>query len=253
MQTIKTVLVDDEELAIASLKWQMEEFCPQVEIVATFTSPRLAFNFLEDRKDIQLCFLDIDMPEMSGFDFLKLWEKPPPFDVIFATAYNEFAIKAFKVSAFDYLLKPIDEEELMNTIQKFNNKLEKSDWNKKINLLYQSLNQTTSYPDRISLATREGVHLVSVDQIIHLEAYKNYTSVYLQQQGTIVVSKTIKDIEQLLDPTVFVRVHQSHIVNWQQVSTYQRGQNGSLVLTNGKQIPVSKQKKNIVLSRIFPQ
>ncbi len=233
MHTIKAVLIDDEELAIASLKWQLTEFCPQVELVATFTSPKKAFNFLENRQDINLCFLDIDMPEMSGFDFLKLWEQSPPFDVIFATAYNEFAIKAFKVSAFDYLLKPIDEDELMGTIVKYNKKIIPGDWNTKIDLLFRNLQNTNTYPDRISLSTREGVHLVNVPQIIHLEAYKNYTTVYLKNQSSIVVSKTIKEFESLLDPFTFIRVHQSHIINWQEVSTYQRGQNGSLLLTDG--------------------
>ena len=127
--------------------------------------------------------------------------------------------------------------------QKYGQKILASDWNDKINLLYQNLHPQNSFPSRIPLSTREGVHLIDVEQIIHLEAFKNYTSVYLNNQGTIVVSKTIKDLEQLLDPAVFIRVHQSHIVNWNRISTYHRGQNGTLVMTNGKRIPVSKQKK----------
>ena len=246
------MLIDDEELAIATLVWQLEEFCPEVEVVKTFTSPSVAYDYLAVNSGIDLCFLDIDMPEMSGFEFLRKWEQGPPFDVVFATAYNEFAIKAFKVSAFDYLLKPIDEEELVGTIQKYAQKIASSDLTSKLDFLYQQLNLPSqkNYAIRISLPTREGIHLVNTDKIIRLEAFKNYTSVYAEGKSTIVVSKTIKDMEKLLDPTTFIRVHQSHVVNWQKISTYQRGQGGSLTLEDGTVIPVSKNKKHLVLEKL---
>lgn len=246
------MLIDDEELAIATLVWQLEEFCPEVEVVKTFTSPSVAYDYLAVNSGIDLCFLDIDMPEMSGFDFLRKWQQAPPFDVIFATAYNEFAIKAFKVSAFDYLLKPIDEEELIGTIEKYTDKIASNDLTSKLDMLYQQLHlsQQAAYPTRISLPTREGIHLVDVDKIIRLEAFKNYTSVYAEGKSTIVVSKTIKDMERLLNPDLFMRVHQSHVVNWKKISTYQRGQGGSLILEDGSIIPVSKNKKHLVLDKI---
>lgn len=249
MYPIRAVLIDDEELSIASLSWQLKEFCPNVEVVNTFTSPTKAYEFLADKQDITLCFLDIDMPEMSGFDFLELWQGTPPFDVIFTTAYNEFAIQAFKVSAVDYLLKPIDEEELITTIKKYS---QNNHWNAKMHLLYQQLQlpQSPPYSARISVSTREGIHLIETKHILYLEAFKNYTSIFIEGKPTIVVSKTLKDIEQLLAPSVFLRVHQSYIVNWQKVITYQRGQGGTLILVNGQEIPVSKNKKSMVIAKM---
>lgn len=247
MNTINALIIDDEQLAIDTLKWQIKEFCPSIRILETFTNPTLAHQFLEKNK-INLCFLDIDMPEMSGFEFLRLWQKLP-FDVIFTTAYSEFAIKAFKVSAFDYLLKPIDEEELVLTIEKYQTKNSTESLPEQLNLLINQLQKPTSYSSRVALPSTEGIHILDVATIIRLEADKNYTTVYTKTEK-IIVCKSLIEVEKSLNPKQFFRIHQSHSINVEKISMYHRGRGGSISLTNGDKLPVSKYKKEALLALI---
>lgn len=248
MKPIKALILDDEQLAIDTLKWQIEHYCPSIQVIHTSTNPITAKAFI-DEQQIDICFLDIDMPEMNGFEFIHLWNKAP-FDIIFTTAYSEHAIKAFKVSATDYLLKPIDEEELVLTIEKYiankSNQIEHST-NDQLQLLFAQLNSSKKYVDKIALPTSEGVHLVEVDKIVRLEADKNYTTVFLLDAAKIMVSKTLKEVESSLDPERFFRIHQSHTIDLQKISMYQRGTGGSVTLQNGDVLPVSKYRKNELL------
>ncbi|MEO0469214.1 MAG: LytTR family DNA-binding domain-containing protein [Bacteroidota bacterium] len=249
---IQAIIIDDEQLAVDTLSWQLREFCPEIEIVGQFINPRLAFEWLQENQ-VKLCFLDIDMPEMSGFDFLTLWPMPP-FEVIFTTAYDAFAIRAFKVSAFDYLLKPIDEEELVRSVQKFQSRQQPSRLVDQLSLLMQNIQPASSqYPDRIALSTLEGIHLVNVAEIVRLEADKNYTTFMFDERAPIVISKSIKEAEQLLSPQQFFRVHQSHTVCLAKIARYQRGTGGSLTMTNADEVPVSRYKKEALLEKLsFP-
>lgn len=243
---LKCVIIDDEQLAIDTLKWQLTEFCERIQVVETFTNPKMAYSFLEDNS-IDLCFLDIDMPEMSGFDFLKLWENNPPFDIIFATAYSEYAIKAFKVSALDYLLKPIDEEDLVLTVKKYKTKKHSDSLNAQLSLLIHQLDNTQKYADRIALPTIEGVHLINTTDIYRLEADNNYTTLYLNSAPSLLVSKTLKEVEKILNPSTFFRIHQSHTINLKMVKLYQRGRGGNVTLEDGTVLPVSKNRKEELL------
>lgn len=246
---ITCIIVDDEQLAIDTLKWQLKEFCVGIKIVKTFTNPINAQEYIQSNK-VDLCFLDIDMPEMTGFQFLEFWNNDPPFDVIFATAYSEYAIQAFKVSALDYLLKPIDEEDLVQTINKYQKKKSPNPLNDQLSLLLGQLNTPKDYPERIALPTMEGVHMVDITDISRLESDSNYTTVHLDSTRQIVVSKTLKEVESVLDPQLFLRIHQSHTINLKKVKLYQRGRGGNVTLDSGVLLPVSKNRKEELLRRL---
>lgn len=248
-QTIRAIIIDDEQLAIDTLRWQLEEFCSGVELVESFTNPKDAIEFLKNQK-VDLCFLDINMPEFSGFDFLEKWNNRPPFKVIFTTAYSEYAIKAFKVSALDYLLKPIDEEDLLNTMKRFRENLHNAVNSDQMALLMSQIYRPNSFASRIALPTLEGVNMVNVNDIIRLQADSNYTLVYFTNQPHIMVSKTLKEVEKVLDENTFVRIHKSHTVNISRVKMYKRGSGGSLVMTDQSILPVSKTRKNALLNKL---
>ena len=247
--TIKCLIIDDEQLAIDTLKWQLQEFCKGIEILDTFTNPHEAQSFL-NTNEVDLCFLDIDMPEMSGFEFLDLWKNNPPFDVIFATAYSEYAIQAFKVSALDYLLKPIDEEDLVQTIEKYQKQSKSNAINDQLTLLLNQIQSPKNYSNRIALPTLEGVHLVNTSDINRLEADNNYTTVFLDSSHSVLVSKTLKEVEKVLDPDTFFRIHQSHTINLTKVKLYQRGRGGNVTLIDGSLLPVSKNRKDDLLKKL---
>ena len=244
-ELITAVLIDDEQLALDTLRWQLGEFCPEVEVKATFRNPREAVSYL-NRYSPDICFLDVDMPEMNGFEMLKKLEKRPE-EVVFVTAYSEYAIRAFKVSAFDYLLKPIDEEELLATI---NNYLEqrKGRLEDRLEILMSQMTEVPKEPEKIALSTSEGLHIVKQSGIIHLEAERNYTTVHQEGRGPLIISKTLKDVEKLLNPQHFVRIHQSHTINLSKVEIYHKGRGGSVTMSNGDTLPVSKDKKESFLS-----
>lgn len=244
-RSIRCIVIDDEQLAIDSLLWQLNEFTQGLEVVSTFTNPREAQVYLSTHS-IDLCFLDVDMPEMSGFDFLSKWAGSPPFDIIFTTAYSEYAVRAFKVSAIDYLLKPIDEEDLAATIAKYQQGKSPAIADQ-LALMMEQLQSPATSPGRIALPTAEGIHMVSMDDILHLEADNNYTTVYLSGGRTIMLSRTLKDMDSLLDARHFFRIHQSHTIHLAQVKLYQRGRGGSVTLLDGTVLPVSKTRKEAFL------
>lgn len=244
---LKAILIDDEQLSLDTLSWQLNEFCPDIVVVKTFTNPLKAVNYLE-RNTIDLCFLDIDMPEMNGFEFLNQL-KSKNFDVIFVTAYSEYAIKAFKVSAFDYLLKPIDEEELVSTIRNYKETANNS-LNDQLNILVNEMAGKNNSPRKIALNTSVGMHFVEMKHIIHLEADKNYTTVHIEKQAPLIISKTLKEVEKTLDESYFFRIHQSHTINIDKIEIYHKGRGGSVTMSSGDILPVSKEKKDAFLEKL---
>ncbi|WP_291723840.1 LytR/AlgR family response regulator transcription factor [Bernardetia sp.] len=251
---IQSILIDDEKLALQTLKWQLEEFCEGIEVIEVFDNPIKATEFLR-KNEIDLCFLDIEMPEMSGFEFLKQWENIP-FDLIFTTAYNQFAIQAFRASACDYLLKPIDEDDLVDALEKYKKRFydKGKNQNNHLNQQLQALSEQLQNPiskEKIPLPTAEGVHIVAQKDIIRLEADKNYTHIFCKDGKQVLVSKTIKDLESSLNPSLFIRIHQSHIINLDCVSLYKKGKSGgSITLEDNTLLPVSKSKKEDLMEKL---
>lgn len=247
---IEAVIVDDEKHAVESLRLMLEKYVPQVQLVSSFNDPREALTHLKSNPP-KLLFLDIEMPFLSGFDLLQALGDVH-FEIIFTTAYDDFAIRAFKVSAIDYLLKPIEREELVRAVEKFQKRQPGSGFKDRFDIFLEGYLQDKE-PQRIkqvSLPTKDGFSFVSQKEIIRCESDSNYTTVYLTDGKKIVVSKTLKEIESQLDKSAFLRVHHSHVVNLNHIKSYQKGNGGLIVMNNGDNVSVSRSRKQDFLDRI---
>lgn len=243
---IRAIVVDDESAAINSLVWELRRFADKVQIIETFTSANEALSGINYLKP-DCIFLDIEMPEMNGFALLQKLDYRD-FAVVITTAYNQYAIQAIKESALDYLLKPIDADEIEGVI----NKLEKLNDT-------QSLKQ--QFSDTLAALSKKGeqqllqipvngkILFIRPDDIIYCESDGNYSKVYLESDKQLFVSKKLKELEKMLSNNHFFRVHNSFIVHMLKVDEYIRT-DSYVVLTNGKKVPVSRLKKEAFLSKM---
>ena len=239
---IKAIILDDEKHSIATLAWKIEKFCPDVEVVNQFNDPVEALEFLKTNPP-DLLFLDIEMPRLNGFEVLEELGDNLPFDVIFTTAYDEFGIRAVKANAMDYLLKPVQNQELKAAIEKFKKKS-----GSHLKTLFSS--QTESKTNKVALATKESIEFVNPDDIILCSSDSNYTMIYLTNKRKKLISKTLKDVEEMLVPHGFYRAHHSHLVNLQHIKEYVRADGGYLMLSNGQTLPVARNRKEDLLKMI---
>ena len=238
---IKAITIDDEKNCTDVLDWMLTTYCPNVQILAACNS---AHEGVEAIKKYQpdVVFLDIEMPRMNGFELLQQFQTVN-FDVIFTTAYNQFAIKAFKVCAIDYLLKPIDPDELQLAVAKVDQKT-KNLSKQQLELLLQNIKLTTKMPlNRVALSTQNGLEFFVIDEIVRCQSDSNYTVIHFTNQSSLLVSKSLKDIENILTDYQFYRIHASHLVNAAYIKKYVKGDGGYVVLSNGEQISVSRNKK----------
>lgn len=239
MNKIQAIIIDDEARARNTLSTLLKEYHPQVDIVASCANVPdgvLAIN----QKRPQLVFLDIEMPEYNGFELLSFFREID-FQVIFVTAYNEYAIKAFEVSAVDYLLKPVDIDKLKSAIAKVEEKLNSFDMQNKLEVLKDSFK--TGQFNRIALPVSEGLLFIEVPDIVFLEAEGSYTNVWLHNGSKILVSKKLKFFEEILDARPnFFRSHRSFIVNINFLKKYNKNES-SLTLDNGKTAYISRDRK----------
>ncbi|MDZ7934959.1 MAG: LytTR family DNA-binding domain-containing protein [Emticicia sp.] len=245
---IRTVIIDDEPHATKSLEILLSEDCPQVHVVASFNHSAEALVFLRSNQ-IDLIFLDIDMPFMNGFELLNRLA-PINFDIIFVTAYDQYAIKAFKFSAFDYLLKPVDEVELINSVRNFENKSKKSTQNSNFEHLLEVFKSGQTAVKRIALPTLEGFEFVEVEKIIRCESDSNYTKIFMQNLPMMLVSRTLKEIEEILSDLPFIRVHNSHIIAKNHVKKYVKADGGYILMIDNAEIPISRARKEEVISQL---
>ncbi|GCD78886.1 LytR/AlgR family response regulator transcription factor [Schleiferia thermophila] len=242
MKKIKAVIVDDEQHALDALDIQIARCNADVEVLAKFSNPEEAVRYLKNN-EIDILFLDIEMPRMNGFQLLAQWEQPP-FEVIFTTAYDQFAVDAFRVSAFDYLLKPVDRELLTKVFRNFKKNQNKGVSLEQLALLKELINKQEKSPIKIPLPVSEGLIFIEQKDIIRCEGDAGYTYIYLNNEKPILLSKTLKDVEeQLFKDSGFIRVHQSHLINPQYLKKYIKSEGGYLIMTDGKQIPLSRKKK----------
>ena len=241
---ITTLIVDDEENSRFTLSEMLRIFCPEVEVVGEADGVESTIQQTKKLK-FDVVFLDIQMMDGTGFDFLKQLN-PINFDVIFITAYDQFAIQAIKYSALDYLLKPVDAEELMEAV----NKVKKREHRGQDQLDVLLDNLQNKEKQKIVLSTTEGIHIIQVDNIVRCEADDYYTRIFLNDKRMIMVSKTLKNTEKLLSGKSFVRSHKSHLVNLQFVKKYVKSDGGYLELKDGTIIPVSRRKKELILNYI---
>lgn len=245
--SLKTVLIDDEKHCLETLEWQLTNYVPDVEIIGSFHVPVKALKFLTEN-NVDLVFLDIEMPELNGFELLKRLGTIN-FDVIFATAYDEFAVQAFKTSAIDYLLKPIDKTDLLKAIDKVRKRQRNQLLPEQMEMLMAAMNRRATPHERIALPTQTGLQFINVEDIIYCISDSNYTFVHLADGSNVLVSRTLKDIEGLLPGHQFLRIHHSHLINTGKISQYMRGDGGYVVMDDGKNLNVSRSRKEALLSR----
>jgi two-component system LytT family response regulator len=249
METIKAVIVDDEKNNRITLQKLIEKFCPQVRIIAECDSVDAAIAAIENNPT-DVVFLDVEMPAKNGFDLLAHYNYQCPFDVIFTTAYSQYAVKAFRFSALDYLLKPVDPEELIGAVHKLSIKKSEEVKNRQFELLEQKIGNKELSKKQLAISTLEGIYFASLDEVIHVDADSSYTKIYLTSGEMIMSSKPLKYFEELLEDYDFVRIHQSHIINLKHIRRYVRGDGGQVIMMNGTEIEVSRRKKDDLLAKI---
>nr|WP_295934444.1 LytTR family DNA-binding domain-containing protein [uncultured Dyadobacter sp.] len=237
---IKCVIIDDENNCLEMLEWLLKTYAPSVSVAALCSSGEKGIEAIrEHRPDV--IFLDIEMPKMNGFDMLEKFDKLH-FDVVFTTAYDKFAIKAFKYSALNYLLKPIDPDDLIETVRRIEEKRNVPS-REQIELLFQSVQQMKPTPTRIALTTGDGMIFVPTQDILYCEADSNYTSVVLANGKKIVVSKVLKDVDEALSGPDFFRVHNSFLINLNRIKKFVRGEGGYVVMDNDVAISISRSRR----------
>jgi two-component system LytT family response regulator len=246
---MQAIIVDDEPHGIGTLQKMLELNCPQVTIAATCSNAVTARQKLEELSP-DLVFLDIRMPGKSGLEMLA--EMPDKnFEVIFVTAHNEYLLQALQCSAADYLLKPVDEDRLLEAMQRVETRMQQGRSARKLETLLHNMLHVGSPADlRLCLPTLKGFIIVKMEEIVYCEAERSYTVFHLAGNNPITVSKPLLDYERLLGNSLFLRVHKSFLINLQHVKEYQRGEGGLLVMSNGTKIEVSRRKKEQFLARI---
>lgn len=238
---IRCILIDDEKNALEMMEWLIKTYCPSVEIAAMCSSAEQGIEAIHKLKP-DVVFLDIEMPKMNGFDMLEQFDKLF-FDVVFCTAYDQFAIKAFKYSALNYLLKPVDPADLKATVQRIEER-KTIPTKEQFDLLLQSMHQQVkTTPQRIALTTNDGLIFVPTADIIYCEAESNYTNVVLDGGKKILVSKVLKDIDEALSGADFYRVHSSFLININRIKKFVRGDGGYIVMDNDATVSISRSRK----------
>lgn len=241
---IKAIIVDDELNAIKSLKWEIENFCQGIEVCDSFTNPIEAISAINYLKP-DCVFLDIEMPEMDGFQLLNELTFRN-FDLIITTAYDNYAIKAFKESAIDYLLKPVDSDDLIKSISKIQVNKNKNLLGKELQTVLRNFSLKTT-PNKISLPLAGKTIFVYPEDILYCKSDGNYTTIFFKGNKKEMLSKKLKDVEGLINNTIFFRVHNSYLVNISYINEFIKSDGQYLVLENGTSIPVSRAKKSALL------
>jgi two-component system, LytTR family, response regulator len=244
---IRSIIIDDEQHCIRALLNDIEKNCPAVEVLDTCNSAKEGMLSIK-KNNPDLIFLDVEMPWMNGFEMLEVLGDVK-FSIIFTTAHDEFAAKAFRISAVDYLLKPIDSNDLKAAVQKVEKKMDEGSSLKHISNLLSNMKQPSSN-QKIALPQREGYEFVDVSSIIYCAAEGAYTKVLMTDKKNFLISRTLGDVEELLPPELFQRIHHSSLVNVEYISQFLRTDGGYVVLKNGEKLSVSKAKKEMLMARL---
>ncbi len=245
---MRVILIDDEPDCLEMLALLIERYCPNLHIIGQFEDPSVAVDKIPDLKP-DLVFLDVDMPVLNGFDVLDK-SKNTPFQVIFTTAHNQYAVKAFKYSAIDYLLKPVDKEELITAVHKARHSHQTEHQEQQRHILLDYVNPVKPSKEKVAFPTSDGIVFINIKDIVFCESEGNYTKIYIQQGKSFIFTKHLKDLEEMLHENLFFRVHHSYLVNLRKVEKYIRTDGGEIKMNNGKMIPVSRQKKEEVLAAL---
>ena len=242
---INAVLVDDEKNSLLTLKMLIEKYCPEVEIIGQAQSVEESIEVINDTQP-DLVFLDIAMPDGDGFEVLERVSYKL-FQVIFTTAYDQYALKAFEYSALHYLLKPINFNDLQDAVGRFSKVSSESEFDEKLNHLKDNL---AYQQNKIILPSMEGLNIIEIDDIIRCESDNNYTIFFLTNNTKYVVSKTLSNYEKLLADKDFCRIHSKHLVNLKYVKKYTKGRGGYVVFHDGSHADVSASRVKDFLIRL---
>ena len=242
---INAIVIDDEKHCLATLSLLVKKYCPDVVLSNLCKSAAEGLEAIRQHPP-DLVLLDVEMPNMNGFTMLEQLTDIP-FSVIFTTSYDQYAIKAIKYSALDYLLKPVDPGELQSAIRKYSQQRPAAA-TAQIRHLLDQVNGRGNAFSRLAVPSIDGFEFIPVENLVYCEANDNYTHFYLQGGKKIIASRSLKDIEEQLTPFAhFVRVHHSYMVNMNQVSKYVRGEGGHLIMSDGAAVPVSRSRKESLL------
>jgi len=245
---LTAVIVEDEELARENLKLLIEEFCPHVQVLAAEDNIEEGIKAINKHLP-DILFLDIKIQRNTGFELLKHFDTVG-FEIIFTTAYAEFAIEAIKFSAIDYLLKPIDLNELKTAVAKVEKKNTTDNLTQKIEALFHNLKRKTEEYPKLAVPSTNGLTIVNVKDILYCESEGNYTKIHLIKGQTLLICKTLKEYDIVLSKFNFFRIHHGFLVNLNEINNYVRGDGGYVVMSNKKEIDVSKRKKDDFLKRL---
>ena len=244
----KAIIIDDNDNSRVTLAHDLQQYCPQIQIIGEANSVKTGIvAILEKKPDV--VFLDIELGDGLGFDILEAISTID-FQIIFTTGLDSYGIKAIKFSALDYLLKPIDPDELVKAVSKLDKNIKKDSIKNNISLLLDNLRDIRPGNKRIALSSADKVHMVNINDIIRCESQGSYTIFFLKSKEQIVVTKNLKEYETLLEEYSFVRVHHSHLINFAYLKEYVKKEGGYAVMTDNSQVPVSFRQKNNLLDMI---
>ena len=246
---LRAFIIDDEIDCCETIAELLQTLCPDVMVTGIFHNGAEALPAIH-RQQPDLVFLDVEMPKMNGFEMLEQLPQVN-FDIIFTTSYDQYALKAIRFSAIDYLLKPIDPNELQKAVQKIIQRSQRT-ISKQVEILMQRIHHPAKAINKIALPTMEGLQMIPVDSIISCESDGNYTTLLLKSGKKLIVSTLIKEIEEVLEDYSFVRVHRSYLVNLNEVEKYVKGEGGYLIMSDGSSVDVSRSKKESLLTKLRP-
>ncbi len=246
---IRTVVVDDEIDSIQVLERLLEKACPNIEIIGKADGVESALQLIKlSRPD--LVFLDIEMTQGNAFDLLNQL-RPFSFQVIFVTAFDNYAIRAFKYSAVDYLLKPVDADDLRKAVERVAARFTEKNVVDQMKVLLENVGTLQLAQQKMAVPTMTGLNFVAVRDIIRLEAKGSYTTIYFSNKEQILTTRNIRDYEDLLPDAIFYRVHNSHIINLQKILKYQKGRGGYITMEDGSSIEVATRRREEFLQRLL--
>ena len=246
---MKAILVDDEPDGIRTLQKLLARHCPAVEVVATCSNAAAARQQIEIQKP-DVVFLDIQMPGKSGIEMVSEL-KERNFEIIFVTAHNEYMLQALQYSAADYLLKPVDEDRLVEAVQRTAKRIDEEKKEELTETLIYNISKAGQPAEmRLCLPTMKGFIILKLDEILYFEEERSYTVFHLDGKKPVTVSKPLVEYENMLADTSFFRIHKSFLINLRHVKEYQRGEGGMVIMSNGAEIEVSRRKKEQFLLKI---
>ncbi|TMI61286.1 MAG: response regulator transcription factor [Bacteroidetes bacterium] len=246
---LKAIIIDDEPYCCEILAAMLESDCPDAEVTSICSNASDGLTAIRQHSP-DLVFLDVEMPKMNGFEML---EQLPAinFHLIFTTSYDQYALKAIRFSAIDYLLKPIDREELKKAVQKVKERQQVT-IPQQLEILMEKLKQNSNPASKIALPTMEGLQMIPIETIVSCESDDNYTEIKLKGGKKLLVTRSLKEIEEILEQHSFIRVHRSYLVNLNEIEKYIKGEGGYLVMSDGTSIDVARNKKEILLKKLLP-